>query len=206
MRSLTTFVIENGRPLFSSLFLVAVVGSVLLFSRRGRRAWLRRGGGALCGLLAAIFGFGFFFTYTVNRALEMRTAGFSFRLVSDGSPHKLSDYRGSVVVLNFWATWCPPCHAEMPDLKRLAELHRQDGVVVVAVSDEKLEKLREAADVTRGLVSGCFQSTDPGGTIEQIAYKGRPTTILIDRSGRVRDILIGQQSLGSFEAAVRKLL
>ena len=56
----------------------------------------------------------------------------------EGRPHRLSDFAGQVVVLNFWATWCPPCVEEMPSLQRLQDLLGADGLTVVAVSvDER---------------------------------------------------------------------
>lgn len=56
----------------------------------------------------------------------------------DGRTHSLSDFAGKVVVLNFWATWCPPCVEEMPSLQRLQDLLGEDGLAVVAVSvDER---------------------------------------------------------------------
>jgi len=56
----------------------------------------------------------------------------------DGRTHRLSDFAGQVVVLNFWATWCPPCVEEMPSLQRLQDLLGDDGREVVAVSvDER---------------------------------------------------------------------
>ena len=51
----------------------------------------------------------------------------------------LADDRGKVIVLNLWATWCPPCREEMPTLERLQERYGKEGVVVIAVSDESTE-------------------------------------------------------------------
>jgi len=57
----------------------------------------------------------------------------------EGTPHTLADFRGEVVVLNFWATWCPPCVEEMPSLQRLEDMLGERGLRVVAVSvDERL--------------------------------------------------------------------
>ncbi len=57
----------------------------------------------------------------------------------EGQPHRLADFAGRVVVLNFWATWCPPCVEEMPSLQRLEDLLEEEGLSVVAISvDERL--------------------------------------------------------------------
>jgi len=52
----------------------------------------------------------------------------------DGKTHRLSDYRGHVVVLNFWATWCPPCRYEMPAMERAYQKLQGDGIVLLAVN------------------------------------------------------------------------
>src|SRR5512143_2779678 len=53
----------------------------------------------------------------------------------DGTHHALSDYRGQVVLVNLWATWCPPCEAEMPNLQRFYEKHAKEGLVVIGIED-----------------------------------------------------------------------
>jgi cytochrome c-type biogenesis protein len=125
---------------------------------------------------------------------------FTFRLVSDDSVHHLSDYGGKTVVLNFWATWCGPCLKELPDLEQLA-LRRPD-LVVLAVSDESPEILRAATSARTARVNGYFADAAPDDAIGQMAYQGRPTTLVIGRDGQVRNTLIGAQTLASFEAAV----
>jgi thiol-disulfide isomerase/thioredoxin len=141
----------------------------------------------------------FHFVRSVNSALVRRVGDFTFRLVSDDSVHHLSEYAGKVVVLNFWATWCGPCLEEIPDLERLAE--RRPDLVVLAVSDESLETLRAAIPVRAARVNGYFADTPPDDAIGHMAYQGRPTTLVIGRDGQVRDMLIGAQTLSSFEAA-----
>ena len=62
-----------------------------------------------------------------------KAADFSLNDI-DGKTHRLSDYRGKVVVLNFWATWCPPCRAEMPSMERARKKLLNDDVVILAVN------------------------------------------------------------------------
>lgn len=76
----------------------------------------------------------------VFREANMNEPDFAFKLVADDSPRSLADYRGKVIVLNLWATWCPPCREEMPMLERLQERYGKEGVVVIAVSDESTEQ------------------------------------------------------------------
>ena len=100
----------------------------------------------------------------------------------DGETISLSGYRGEVVLLNFWGTWCPPCRAEMPSLQRTWEEYKDQGVVFlgVAIYDEKadVEKFAEAFGITYPL------GIDLIGDLT-VDYKvtSYPTTFLIDRDG-----------------------
>ena len=64
-----------------------------------------------------------------------------FREVATGAERRVADYRGRVVVLNLWATWCPPCREELPTLNRLQAAYRDRGVVVITLSDEPADQL-----------------------------------------------------------------
>ena len=55
----------------------------------------------------------------------------------DGKPHKLSDYRGKVVLVNFWATWCPPCRREMPSMERLSQRLKDQPFVILAINQQE---------------------------------------------------------------------
>ena len=108
-----------------------------------------------------------------------------------GDSVKISDYRGKVVVLNVWATWCGPCVREMPQLQALHEKLASEGVEVLGVSVDYGDDAPVTAFVKR------FDLTfpilrDPSGDI-QIAYatNGLPTTFIIDRSGRIRRREVG---------------
>jgi thiol-disulfide isomerase/thioredoxin len=141
---------------------------------------------------------------SIRGALERRVSSVSFVSAGDGALHRVGDYRGKIVVLNFWATWCPPCRTEMPDLNRLADAHRGGDVVVIAISDETWDAIRAYTDrFPMSTVVGRFTSEPPRGSVAGLAYKGRPTTIVVGRDGRVRRQLIGARDYGSFEDAVR---
>jgi thiol-disulfide isomerase/thioredoxin len=150
-------------------------------------------------------GAGFTFSRQVHAALAHRAEQLSFRLLEGGEQRTLADYKGRVVVLNFWATWCPPCLAEMPDLERLAQRYSGDGVVVLTVSDETAEKLR-APQPTARVGARIERDMQPSTDVEKLTCQGRPTTLVIDRGGLVRAMLIGGHSLGEFDAAVRRVL
>ena len=102
-----------------------------------------------------------------------------------GVEHSLEQYRGKVVVVNFWATWCPPCVEELPSLESAWQRYRQQGLVVLAVSGEESDVVtsfleRLPSDITFPvLIDGDTKS----GNRWQI--RGLPTTVVVDRSGDV---------------------
>ncbi len=135
------------------------------------------------------------------------TAHPSYTLVTlDGDTIRSSDLRGSVVVANFWATWCVPCRLEMPSLQNLHERH----------AGEDLRVLGFAVDVGGGAGVRAFVDergiTYPIGRAsgaEQRAFggiAGIPTTFVIDRDGTVRHRVVGYFAPPALEAAVSRLL
>lgn len=143
----------------------------------------------------------------VFREANKNAPDFAFKLVADDSPRSLADYRGKVIVLNLWATWCPPCREEMPMLERLQERYGKEGVVVIAVSDESTEqqaKFKEFAHMS--FVKGHI---DPGTRIAGLYIQpdvARPVTHIIDRNGILRETLIAGQSYESFERNIKPYL
>ena len=123
----------------------------------------------------------------------------------DGRPFTLSAYRGNVVVLNFWATWCPPCRAEIPGFIALQDAFREAGVVFVGVAldDEGAAVVAPYAE-ERGmnypvLVDG-WQAAARYGGIGTV-----PTTFLIDAEGRIRYRHTGILLKPSLRAALAEL-
>jgi len=112
---------------------------------------------------------------------------------SDGSTMHLSDLRGKVVLLNFWATWCPPCKAEMPDLDAI---HREYGpehdftVVGVNVGGEEAEV--NAFAKQHGITFPLLLDTNGSVTNNSYNIRSLPTSLIIDRAGNIRDAWIGQ--------------
>lgn len=138
-------------------------------------------------------------------------------LTMTGQPRALSAYRGEPVLLNVWATWCPPCVREMPALQRLHEQLGPQGLRVVAVSVDGPEGTVNGWGRPGGNVQSFVDEheltfeilRDPSGDIET-AYGlvGLPTTFLIDRDGRIRERVIGWREWDRPEviAQVRELL
>ena len=119
--------------------------------------------------------------------LDPPTAAPGFSLADmDGETHALADYRGQVILLNFWATWCPPCRREMPALEALYLKYREQGLVVLAVNQW------EDADHVFAYMGdlNVFPSFpilfDPESRVaEDFGVKGLPTSFVIDRQGRI---------------------
>jgi peroxiredoxin len=132
-----------------------------------------------------------------------------FRLESlAGGEVDLASQRGKVVVLNFWATWCPPCVAEMPSLERLHRALSPEGLAVVTVSTDEDEAELRSFVSQRGLTLPVL--LDPGGRVAGGAYRttGYPETFLLDRDGRVLRHVVGPAEWDSPEmlADLRRLL
>jgi thiol-disulfide isomerase/thioredoxin len=110
----------------------------------------------------------------------------------DGAVTSLADFRGQVVLVNFWATWCAPCIKEMPALERLHQALAGEGLAVLAVSQDR----NGAAVVNPFLARIGLQHLpvylDAKGVLGRaFAVKGLPTTVLIDRDGLVQAELVG---------------
>ena len=124
-----------------------------------------------------------------------------FLQVADDAPRSLSEFAGKVVLVNLWATWCPPCRKELPDIDRLQRAYADHGLVVVTLSNEERGKLL------------AFAAQHPLHTLNVYASQlgwvdvpGRPLSLLIDRRGVVRECLIGQRGYSEFEGMVKKYL
>jgi thiol-disulfide isomerase/thioredoxin len=105
-------------------------------------------------------------------------------------PLDLSKYRGKVVYLDFWASWCTPCHLSFPWMNDIQQSYAGDGLAVIAVD---LDRDRHAADefltANRGALTVVY---DPKGEIaRQFNFRDMPTAILIGRDGKVRHVHSG---------------
>jgi thiol-disulfide isomerase/thioredoxin len=113
-----------------------------------------------------------------------------------GKSHSLSDYRGKIVVLNFWATWCGPCREEMPMLSRLSQDFTPQDVVFLAVSldDAKSQsKIRHFLDkkkITLSVFTGATPATVHEFQLGEIV----PATMVLDRDGSAIFRIMGQAS------------
>lgn len=122
-----------------------------------------------------------------------------------GQPFNLADYRGKVVLLNFWATWCIPCREEIPVLNAMQQEFASTGLKIVGAS---LEDSSEGIQQYEQSVAKFGYEVVTGGSDAQKAFGGTPlpTTYLIDREGRIRQKIIGARDRAGWDAAVKPLL
>lgn len=130
-----------------------------------------------------------------DRSLTAPMTGFlapDFTLKAlDGGDMQLSTLRGKPVILNFWATWCPPCRAEMPELEALWQRYKDDGLLLIGV--DQGENAATVERFARGVVDTTFPLLLDTNQAVGRAYGVRalPTTVFIDAEGRIQDVRIG---------------
>ena len=124
---------------------------------------------------------------------EFRNAG--------GKHLTLADFRGRVVLLNIWATWCGPCRSEMPSLDRLQAMHQGDGLTVLAVSvDDGGSPAVRRFFQQSGVRNLALYLDADGATARAFGASSIPTTLLIDREGNVVGSLVGAMQWDSPDA------
>ena len=124
----------------------------------------------------------------------------------NGNVVSSDQFKGKVVVVDFWATWCPPCRAEIPGYVSLQQKYAKDGLVIVGVSVDqdsaaKVKKWVDANKVSYTIVMQDDDVTAAFGGMDAI-----PTTFLIDRDGNIRDKKVGEEATADYEKKILKYL
>lgn len=124
----------------------------------------------------------------------------------DGSELTWSDLEGRVVLVNAWATWCPPCVVEMPGFQRVYEDYRERGLLILGVSRDQGDSSRVRAFLERKGITypvAMARDADLGGLTE---VQTLPTSYLIDREGTIRHKVEGLFAGPALRLAVKRLL
>jgi cytochrome c biogenesis protein CcmG, thiol:disulfide interchange protein DsbE len=125
---------------------------------------------------------------------------------TQGVPHTLSEYRGQVILINLWATWCPPCAAEMPNLQRFYEGHRREGFVVIGVEDGDAAPEVVAFVTARGLTFPIWLDLTYQATDKVFKTSNLPSSYVVDRGGKIRLVWFGAISHANLEKYVAPLI
>ena len=144
---------------------------------------------------------------TVSAVAQSPPASASLRLKNiHGRWLSLADYNGKVVLLNFWATWCPPCRQEIPDLVKLQWQYRNKGLRIVGITYPP-EKLSEVRRFVRKLQMNYPVAIGTKTSKTQFtSSETLPLTVVIDRDGAVLDVIEGIMYSEEFDQKVKPLL
>jgi peroxiredoxin len=147
-------------------------------------------------------------TVKVNTGIEEGNLAPDFELTTlDGKQVRLSDYRGKKVILNFWATWCPPCKAEVPDLEKFYSTYKDKGIVILGVNLTQAEKNQSAIKAfvksygitytipldVKSLISGIYQ------------VSAIPTSYIIDSRGIISKKVVGPMDFKTMKSILANI-
>ncbi len=117
----------------------------------------------------------------------------------NGKKVSLSDFKDKVVLLNFWATWCGPCKAEMPSLNNLSTTFKNEGFVVLAISIDPSDKPVRSFVLEKGITFPVLMDPDKEVYFDLYAIFALPTSFLIDRNGIIVEKIMGDREWDSPE-------
>lgn len=139
------------------------------------------------------------------RAREARQPNFAVTL-RDGRSLDAESLRGRVVFVNVWATWCPPCRAEMPALQQLAEAYAADSVVVLGLSVDRRPPHEVDAFLAERGIRYPNAIIDDAVLLAFGGVRGYPTSFMLDRDGVIRHTVMGPVGVLTLRPAIRLLL
>lgn len=130
-----------------------------------------------------------------------------------GNTHTLEDYKGKTVFLNFWATWCPPCRAEMPDIQKLYETYSREGdeaLIVLGVAAPELGQEKDEEGIKEFLEENGYTypvlMDSTGELFYHYGIQAFPTTFMIDRDGNVFGYISGQLTMEMMESIISQTM
>lgn len=152
---------------------------------------------------------------TTSNSNSDKTPAIDFELKDQyGKTHKLSDYKGKVVFLNFWATWCPPCKMEMPDIQKIYEKYEKQGdkseVVVLSLAAPNTQDEKDIEGIKEFLEENGYKypvlMDDGGYTFGAYRISSLPTTFMIDKEGNVFGYVQGGLTQEAMESIIEQTI
>ncbi|MBM3328710.1 MAG: TlpA family protein disulfide reductase [Calditrichaeota bacterium] len=146
-----------------------------------------------------------------QKSTGLKAAAFTLKGL-DGKEVKLADYKGKVVILDFWATWCPPCVKEIPHFNDLARQYAGKGLVVLGLSVDQggaavVRKFMQKTPIDyRVAMADEAAYTTYQDYLPRDEQGGIPFTFIIDREGIIRQHFVGYREKAIFEGAIKPLL
>ncbi len=171
-------------------------------------------------LMTLVFGAGVLWIWVSSVPASATTSGlipspregfaapdFTLELLGGGEL-SLSGLQGKAVVINLWASWCPPCRAEMPAIQAVYERNRERGLEVLAVNTTFQDSERDAASFVQEFALTFPVPLDRTGSVSrQYQLRALPTTFFVDREGVIRKVVIGgPMSETTIQTAVEEIL
>lgn len=196
-----------GIALYFGIITVIGIAIIILIKTKAKRVWLL--GCIVACLLVSVFTLVTRFPLRLIIESSARIQGlmsenlpdFEFDNLRIGTKERISDFRGKVIILNFWGTYCGPCIEELPSLVKL-EQDFKNNVVVLAISDEPEERIKKFMSRHEMPEKVCLFSSAKWIELEDF----RPVTVMVDRYGSVSSYTIGKKDYAFFASTISELI
>jgi thiol-disulfide isomerase/thioredoxin len=122
---------------------------------------------------------------------------------SNGNTVNFADYQGKWLIINYWATWCKPCYKEIPALNAFYAAHKDKDVVMFGVSYDQAPPEKLAGLIKQIGVQFPTLTSDPAAQLRVKEVDGLPTTLVFYPNGKLKQVLMGEQTQASLEKAIK---